>query len=97
MLQHQVERFSAGLFAKIGQQCYVAAKNGLQARSNGSDNRPRANNNAAHHAESTHYAKSVQFKLRGHHGVRHHGSASWIGYGHETTSCLMRFALIYTK
>src|SRR4051794_22748533 len=96
MLQHQVKSFSTGLLTKIRQQGNIPAKNGLQARSYGAHDRPRPHHNSAHYAECANYPKSVEFELRGHHGVRHHGSASWVSYGHETISCLMRSRLIYT-
>src|SRR4029077_11308408 len=80
--QHQVKGFGTSFFAEVGQQRNVAAQNRLQPGANGSEDGARANHNAAHHSQATNHAKSIQFKLRGHHVVGDHPAGCCVADAH---------------
>src|SRR5579871_5044859 len=69
MLQHQVKRIRPSLFAKIRQQCNVAAEDGLQTCADSTEYRAGAHHDTADNSQGSNHAISVEFKLRGHHVV----------------------------
>jgi hypothetical protein len=60
MREHQVERVAARLLAELRQQRDVAADDGLQARADGTQQRARADDDAAEHAQRPLDAVTVQ-------------------------------------
>src|SRR6266487_5439228 len=83
MLQHEIEGLGTCFFAKLRQQCDVAAEDCLQARANSPKDRARAHHDPTHHAQSLHYAKSVKLELSCDHGMRHDRSRSCVPHRHK--------------
>src|SRR5437868_3492229 len=83
MSQHEVEGISARFLTELRQQSDVASENGLQAGTDSSENRARAHNNPAHHAQRSHHTKSVELELGSHHVVRDQVSWSRVAHRHK--------------
>src|SRR5262249_2086611 len=71
MPDHDFERFSARLFAKLREERDIAADQCLETRADRAEDRARANCDSAHNAKIAHNAKSRQLKCRRDHVMRH--------------------------